>query len=117
MDSKLKGKVVVITGASGGIGSAIARAFADEGARLVLHYRNNRAKAITLQKELASRTETLVARADLASETDARRLFARAHERFGRVDTVIANAGSWETADVPLHKMSLGQWRRTLDGV
>lgn len=116
MESHLRGKVVLITGASGGIGSGIARAFAAEGARLVLHYHRGHAKVAALQRELQG-SDTLTARADLASEAQTRRLFALAVRRFGRVDTLIANAGAWETRDVPLHEMSLRQWRRTLAGV
>jgi 3-oxoacyl-[acyl-carrier protein] reductase len=112
MNSNLADQVVVITGASGGIGAAIARAFANEGARVVLHYRSRRAK---IEGELA--TDCLAVRADLTREAEARRLFAAAANRFGRIDTLIANAGSWETRDVPLHKMSLRQWRHTLDQV
>ncbi len=48
MDSELSGKVVLITGASGGIGSALARKFANEGARLILHFNSNRARAEAL---------------------------------------------------------------------
>jgi len=116
MDAQLAGKVVVVTGASGGIGSAIAREFAAEGARLVLHYRRGRTKVMALQRELKN-VETIALGADLTTEADARRLFARARKRFGRVDTLIANAGAWETRDVPLHEMSFRQWRETLDGV
>lgn len=116
MDSKLTGKTVLITGASGGIGSALARAFAAEQARLVLHYRKGRAKAEKLALELGS-TETLLVRADLTREPDVKRLFAHAVKRFGGVDVLIANAGSWETRDVPLHEMPLKQWRHTLDAV
>ena len=116
MKTELDGKVVVITGASGGIGSAIARSFAAEGARLVLQYRTNRRNAERLRKELTG-TEVLLVRADLCRESDARRLLAAAVRRFGSVDTLIANAGSWETRDVPVHRMSLQQWRRTMDAV
>lgn len=116
MKTDLAGKVVLITGASGGIGSAIARKFAEEGARLVLHARSNLVGVRTLQKELRT-VESLVVRADLNREAEAKRLFAEAMERFGRVDTLVANAGSWETRDVPLHRMALRQWRETLDGV
>jgi 3-oxoacyl-[acyl-carrier protein] reductase len=116
MQTDLNGKVVVVTGASGGIGSAIARQFAAEGARLALQYRRGRERAEALRRELAA-TETLLVRADLTKETDARRLFSAAVKRFGRVDTLVANAGSWETRDVPLPEMSLRQWRATLDSV
>ncbi|MDB6068077.1 MAG: Short-chain dehydrogenase/reductase [Pedosphaera sp.] len=116
MNSELSGKVVVITGASGGIGSAIAGKFGAEGARLVLHYRSNRRKAEELGRKLTG-MESLVVRADLTKESDARRLFAAAIKRFGCVDVLVANAGDWELRDVPLHEMSLKQWRRTFDGV
>jgi 3-oxoacyl-[acyl-carrier protein] reductase len=116
MHAELNDKVIVVTGASGGIGSAIARQFAAEGARLVLQYRRGRERAEALRRELAG-TETLLVRADLTKETDARKLFSAAAKRFGRVDTLVANAGSWETRDVPLPAMSLRQWRATLDSV
>lgn len=116
MDSGLRGQVVVITGASGGIGTAIARKFAADGARLVLHHRTGRARATSLQRELSG-VETILVRADLTHEAAAKELFAGAIKRFGRVDTLIANAGSWEVREVPLHQMSLQQWRRTIDGV
>ncbi len=116
MDAQLAGKVVVITGASGGLGSAMARKFAAEGAGLVLQYRTGRARIAALQRQLAG-AESMIVRADLTRETEVRRLFAGAVQRFGRVDTLVANAGSWLTRDVPLHRMSLRQWRQTLDGV
>ena len=115
MHSQLVGKVVMVTGASGGIGWAIARAFSSEGARVVLHYRKGRTRVERLQREL--RTESLVFGADLTDEREVRRLFDATRARFKRVDTLVANAGSWETRDVPLHKMSLPQWRHTVDQV
>src|SRR5579871_1865617 len=116
MNSDLAGKTVLITGASGGIGSALARAFAAEGAKLVLHYRSNRAGITALTSDL-HRTESLVVRADLARETDTKKMFAAAVKKFGRVDVLIANAGSWETRDIPLHQMPLKQWKHTFDAV
>jgi 3-oxoacyl-[acyl-carrier protein] reductase len=116
MQTELTGKVVLVTGASGGIGSAIARRFADEGARLVLQYRSGRHRAGKLARELAD-SEVLLVRANLTSEPDVRKMFAAAVERFGRLDTLLANAGSWEIRDVPLHRMSLKQWRATQDNV
>jgi len=116
MESQLAGKVVMVTGASGGIGSAIARCFAAEGARVVLHYRRGVSNVKTLQRNLHG-AETLAVQADLAKEADAAQLFTTAIKRFGRVDTLVANAGAWESADVPLERMTLRQWRTTMDGV
>jgi len=116
MDARLSGQVVLVTGASGGIGSAIARQFAVEGARLALHYRTQRAQAEALQQELP-RVESLAVQADLTREEQVKRMFARVIRKFGRIDTLVANAGSWETKDIPLHRMSLRQWRQTQDSV
>ena len=116
MNTNLEGRVVVVTGASGGIGSAVARRFAEEGARLVLHYRRGRDRAEALRRELSG-ADALLVRADLTRESDVRRLFGVAAKKFGGVDTLVANAGSWETRDIPLHQMTLRQWRATLDTV
>lgn len=116
MDAKLAGKVVVVTGASGGIGAAIARQFAAEGARVLLHYCRGREAALKLRDALG-RDQCEIAKADLTKEAEARRLFRQAGERFGRVDTLIANAGAWETRDILLPDISLRQWQATLDGV
>jgi len=116
MNTDLAGKVVLITGASGGIGSTIAKKFAGEGARLVLHYRDGKSRVAELRLELPG-VEVLPVQADLTEESDVRRLFTAAIKEFGHVDILIANAGSWETGDVPLQEMSLKQWRATLDAV
>jgi len=116
MDAGHRNKVVFVTGASGGIGSAIARAFAAEGARLILHCNRNKGRAQRLQKEL-NQTESLVLSGDLTKEAIVNKLFDQAQKKFGRIDTLVVNAGWWEQRDVPLHKMSLAQWRKTQEGV
>jgi 3-oxoacyl-[acyl-carrier protein] reductase len=116
METGLRDQVVLITGASGGIGSGIAKKFAEEGARLVLHYRAGKNRVTALQRELRH-TESLTVRADLSKESEARRAFERAVLRFGRIDTLVADAGSWETREVPINQMSTTQWRQTTDGV
>jgi 3-oxoacyl-[acyl-carrier protein] reductase len=116
MDTDLRGKTVLITGASGGIGSAIARAFAAEGARLVLHAHRQRARAEALARELEP-VETLVHAADLRRESAVKRLFARARAHFGRVDVLVCNAGAWENRDTALPDLPLRQWRDTFDSV
>lgn len=116
MDADLKDRVVIITGASGGIGSAIARQFAAEGAQLVLHCHRHRDSALKLQKEL-SHVPSIVVSADLTRESGARRLIAQTLRHFGRADTLIANAGSWDTQSAPITEISLKRWRWTLDAV
>jgi 3-oxoacyl-[acyl-carrier protein] reductase len=116
MNTDLARKVILITGASGGIGSAIARKFAAEGAKLALHYRSGGARINALRREFPD-SDCIVVRADLSKEAQVKALFAKIMRHFGRIDTLIANAGSWETADVPLARMSLRQWQQTLDGV
>jgi len=116
MNTDLAGKVVLITGASGGIGSAMAQKFAAEGAKLALHYCRGRTQIDALRRDL-SQSDSLIVQADLARETQVKRMFAQTIKRFGRIDTLIANAGSWVTDDVPIDRMSLRQWQQTLDGV
>jgi 3-oxoacyl-[acyl-carrier protein] reductase len=116
MNTDLHDRVVLVTGASGGIGSAIARSFAAEGAKLVLHCHKNLSGVRQLQKELPQ-VESLVIAVDLTKETAVKKLFTQALKKFGRVDTLVANAGQWEMRDVPLHEKSLTEWRRTVDGV
>lgn len=113
MQTGLENRVVMITGASGGIGGACARAFAAEGARLVLHANQNAEAARSLADELD--VPTLVAVADLTDEAQTRRLFAEAAARFGGVDALVANAGVWEAEPEPIDRMSLERWHRAID--
>ena len=115
MDANLGNRVVVVTGASGGIGSAIARGFVSEGARVVLHFNRGRSAARKLQVQLGKRA--LALGADLTNEAQTRRFFGEVVARFGKIDTLIANAGFWVDEDIPLHKLPLKQWRQTLDQV
>jgi len=113
MESGLTGKCVLITGASGGIGHATARAFAAEGARLVLHAFSNLERANQLAHELGGAHHVL--QADLRDEAQVDRLFADAIAAAGRIDALVVNAGIWNATTTPLHDMTLAQWRETLD--
>src|SRR5437868_15474181 len=104
MGTGLAGKRVLVTGASGGIGSACARAFAAEGAAVVAHYHRGRERAEALGDV------TLVG-ADLTREDEVERLFAEA----GPLDVCAAVAGVWPSEDVPVWELSLARWRETLD--
>src|SRR5213592_594743 len=92
VDTGLAGKGVIVTGASGGIGSACARAFAAEGAAVALHYHRGRGRAEALAAELGNAT---ILNADLTVEADVAALFDAARESLGRVDVCAAVAGVW----------------------
>lgn len=111
MDSGLRDRIVLVTGASGGIGHAIARAFAGEGARVIAHYRKGAAVAEKLARELP---DCIALQADLAVEADVDRLFADAEAKFGPISVLIANAGYWPTAPTPIKDLSLARWHSTI---
>jgi len=112
MDARLKDKVVVITGASGGIGEACARAFADEGAKLVLHGYRHVKRLHKLQHSLG--VENQVLQADLTQEAEVETMFKKAIERFSKLHVLIANAGIWDVEDVPIQCMSLDNWEKMM---
>jgi 3-oxoacyl-[acyl-carrier protein] reductase len=111
VDTGLAGKRVVITGASGGIGSACARAFVAEGARVVVHYHRGRERADAVAAELGGAP---VIGADLTVEAEVDALFAQAREQLGGVDICAAVAGVWPKADEPVWELSLERWEATL---
>ena len=111
MDSGLSGKGVVVTGASGGIGSACARAFAAEGARIVVHYNRARENADALAAELDG---AVAIGADLTDESQVERLFGEAQQALGTIDVCAAVAGVWPSSDEPVWQLSLERWESTL---
>jgi 3-oxoacyl-[acyl-carrier protein] reductase len=114
MDTGLRNKVVLITGASGGIGRAAAQAFVDEGARLVLHGNRqiDELKAVVAQ---ACWDDTLCVRFDVADRKAVFAGFETARERFGRIDVCVANAGIWPPESTPFHRMDAKRLQSTLE--
>lgn len=117
VDSYFKDKVVVITGASSGIGRAAAILFASYGARLVLAARSIE-KLMALADEITSdRYSVLCVKTDVSVEEDCRKMIEEAVERFGRIDILINNAGismraSFDTVELSVLKrlMDVNFW-------
>jgi 3-oxoacyl-[acyl-carrier protein] reductase len=113
MNTGLTQRVVLVTGASGGIGGAVVRAFVAEGARVVAHFHRHADRAHQLAAELGPGCIALGA--DLTNEAAVAQLFAEAEAALGPVEVLVANAGHWPRDDVPLEQMTLAQWQQTLD--
>lgn len=111
VDTGLAGKGIVVTGASGGIGAACARAFAAEGARVVVHYHRGEERAHAVAAELA---DAVVLQADLTIEAEVDMLFERARDALGTIDACAAVAGVWPSPDEPVWELSLERWESTL---
>ena len=102
---------MLVTGASGGIGAACARAFAAEGADVFVHYRLGRERAETLAAELG---DAPTFAADLTLEEDVDSLFAEAARTLGGLDVCAAVAGNWPEEDLALWRLPLSRCEETL---
>jgi 3-oxoacyl-[acyl-carrier protein] reductase len=91
---KLKGRVAIITGASRGIGSAIARRFVNEGAKVVVNYNLSEDLALRLVDELRKNGgEAIAIKADVSKHDEVKQLVRKTVDAFGRVDILVNNAG------------------------
>lgn len=109
----LKGQKALVTGASSGIGRAIAIALGEAGADVVVNYRSggDMAKEVV---EIASHcgSRCYAHKADVSSEAEVNEMFARMIQEFGTIDILINNAGLQQ--DAPFEQMTLDQWNKVI---
>ncbi|MDR5695496.1 MAG: 3-oxoacyl-[acyl-carrier-protein] reductase [Armatimonadota bacterium] len=111
---RLDGQVAVVTGGSGAIGSAIAKALAREGASVVVHYATDRDAAEAVVSEIREAGGQAVAvQGDITHPEEARRIIETAVATFGRLDILVNNAGA--TRDNLLVRMKDEEWQRVID--
>lgn len=114
MARKLDGKVAIVTGASKGIGAAIARHLAAEGAAVVVNYSSSREGADRVVADIKGKGGKAIAvQANLAKEPDVRRLFAEGKTAFDRLDILVNNAGVYEFA--PLEAVTAEHFHKQFD--
>ena len=104
----MKDQVVLITGASGGIGSVMASQFADKNAKVILHYNSQQEKAERVCKELKG-SDHIVIGGDLTKPNDINNLIERALSVLGRIDVLVNNAGVY--SEHPIEKIDFNDWQ------
>ena len=108
MYEDLKDKVVIITGGNSGIGKATSERFGREGSKVVIGYLDHveeAEKVVQYIKDAGS--DAIAIKADVSIEEDIQNLIQKTHEKFGRIDVLINNAGFEKP--IPTHEMSLAE--------
>jgi 3-oxoacyl-[acyl-carrier protein] reductase len=113
-NGKLNGKVAVVTGASKGIGAGITRAFAAEGASVVVNYASAKHDADRVVDEISKGGGKAIAvQGNVAKKPDVEKMFAQAEKAFGKIDVLVNNAGVYEF--IPLEQITEQQFHRMFD--
>ncbi len=110
----LKEKVTLITGASQGLGKALALAFAGEGARVVVNARSEESIRPVAEEVEGTGAEVLAIAANVSEESEVERLVGETVERFGRIDVLVNNAGLLGPR-VAIEEYPEDEWRRVMD--
>jgi glucose 1-dehydrogenase len=106
---KLQGQVAIITGASSGIGTGVAKALALEGAQVVINYASSPDKAEKVLEEIRQQGgDGFTCKADVSREKDVQEMFQATIKKYGTVDILINNAGLQK--DARFHEMTLEEW-------
>lgn len=112
--AKLSGKVAVVTGASKGIGAAIAEKLGEQGAKVVVNYARDKAGAERVAGKIKqSGGEAIAVQGDVSKAEDIKKLFAATRSAFGNVDILVNNAGVYEFR--PLESVDEEHYRKIFD--
>lgn len=110
----LKGQPALVTGASSGIGRAVALALAEAGAPVAVNYVSDQDAAEAVVGRIhAAGGQAIAIRADVSREEEVEAMFKRAISEFGTLHITVCNAGLQR--DAPFHRMTLGQWQKVID--
>lgn len=110
MKTGLKGKVVLVTGGAGGIGSAISKTFAQQGARVIIHYYTSKSEAENLAREI----DGAAFGADLTDYKQVELMFTEILENEDKIDICVANAGNYPKESAPLWAIGSERWTYTI---
>jgi 3-oxoacyl-[acyl-carrier protein] reductase len=111
---RLTGKVAVVTGASKGIGAAVAKQLAADGAKVVVNYATSREGADKVVKEITKAGgEAIAVRASIPKEAEIDALFVEARKAYGKVDILVNNAGVYGFG--PIDEVTVEEYRRQHD--
>jgi len=111
---RLQGKIALVTGASRGIGRAIAKLFAEEGAKVVINYGRSEREASSLAEEIKKQGgEVLLVKADVSKSQEVKEMIKKTIDRFGRIDILVNNAGILIQA--PFLESTEQMWNKMMD--
>lgn len=114
IEKKLKSQTAIVTGASSGIGKAIACAVGKAGANVIINYHSGKEGLEEMIADIeVCGGQAIAHQADVSKEDDVLEMFERARREYGKIDILINNAGLQQ--DAPFDEMSLAQWQKVID--
>jgi glucose 1-dehydrogenase len=111
---RLKGQTAIVTGASSGIGKAIALAMGREGANVTINFNSNQESANEIVREIQSYgSQAIAVKANVSKAADVQKMFRQTLDAFGSLDILVNNAGLQK--DAPFLEMTLEDWQTVID--